>query len=543
MGVLDKFKNWKPFGDSDAKTHSIEQKEDKPSIKADYPNFYTSLGAFTVSFDGEKNLGEIGPKKNYVMNYYALSLRAWQSYIESEVTQIIINKFVTWVIGKGLKLQSEPETEVLRGEQITVDKNTFSKRVESVFKVYSKNRKSSHSGMHSLNKLQSEAYKNAILGGDVLVVLRVGKDNTVTTQLIDGAFVQSPAYGTEYFPERLPNGNRVEFGVELNERNEHVAYHVRKPGLGYDTERIVAREPKTGMLMAYMVYGLTFRLDNVRGIPMITVVLETLKKLERYKEATVGSAEERQKIVYQIVHEQFSTGESAIVKQMATAFNPDGTDDLPVDIVGKELADKVAASTNKQTYNMPIGAEMKGVESRNELFFKDFYGVLTDIICAALEIPPNVAWSRYDTSYSSSRAALKDWELVLDVKRDNFSDQFNQPIYNLWLYVQVLLGRVMAPGYLMAIAAKNWMVTAAYQLARWSGAEVPHIDPLKEVMAIRAKLGETGKALPLITAEQATEALGGGDYQTNLEQYEQELKESIVRGVVVPEPVKNTPAV
>lgn len=545
MGVFENFlirSGWsKPKGPQ-PKVHAWRERQ-APEIKAEFVGngFFTQIGSFAISFNGEKNLGEIGPIKDYRMDYYGLSLRSYQSYIESEVTQIITNKFKTWVIGKGLKLQSEPATNYLKSQGINVDKNEFSKQIEEIWKLYSKSRRCSHSKMQNLNKLQEVAQLNATLGGDVLVLLRLDENNIPTVQLVDGQNVIHEQGGTEMFPLVLPNGNKVAFGVEFNDKREHVAYYIRKPGIvqqySFETERIPALGKESGLKMAFMVYGLRYRIDSLRGIPMITVVLETLKKMERYKEATVGSAEERQKIVYQIVHQIFSDGSNPFVAEMAKAFSPDhNTDEIPEDVAGRQLADKVTVSTNKQTINMPRGQELKGLESKNELYFKDFYGVLLDIICAALEMPPNVALSKYDSNYSSSRAAIKDWEHILLVRREDFSEQFNQPIYNFALHIWIMLRMISAPGYLQAFVRDSWLVLEAYRCCRWIGAVVPHIDPLKEVQAARLKLGTSGAAIPLATAESATEDVGGGEYHSNVLQYAEELEESLELNIVAPAP-------
>src|SRR5437899_3129014 len=76
---------------------------------------------YSWTFNGEKNLGEIGPIKSYVLDYEALRLRSWQSYIESELTKTIIDKRIRRIVGKGLKLQSEPNKELLKQEGITID--------------------------------------------------------------------------------------------------------------------------------------------------------------------------------------------------------------------------------------------------------------------------------------------------------------------------------------------------------------------------------------------------------------------------------------
>jgi hypothetical protein len=61
------------------------------------------------------------------------------------------------------------------------------------------------------------------------------------------------------------------------------------------------------------------------------------------------------------------------------------------------------------TYNMPRDSELKEVQSKNELYFKDFYTVNVDLVCSSINMPPEVAMSKYNSNYSASRAALKDW--------------------------------------------------------------------------------------------------------------------------------------
>lgn len=509
---------------------------DLPVVKSPKSDFGSSGGTynhlFSVSYNGEKNLGEIGPIKNYRLDYTLLRMRSWQSFHESEITQTIMNRFNMWVIGKGLKLQSEPVKSILLADGINLDSQTFTKTIEDRFNVWSKSKQSDYSRMDNVHIHAATAVKNSLLGGDVLVVLRY--DSCVNIQLIDGAHLQSPIFGTEWFPEKLANGNRIINGIELDAKGQHVRYFVRQED--FSIKSIEAKGSSSGLQMAFLVYGLKYRLDNVRGVPLFAVVLETLKKLERYKEATVGSAEERQKIIMQIVHGVGSTGENPQNKNLAKAFDwsANSDNDLPTDVNGKDLANTVAATTNKQVFNMPVDSELKGLESKNELYFKDFYTINFDIICAAVGIPPNVASSKYDSNFSASRAALKDWEHTLDVKRSDFSFQFYQPIFNFWLECEILNNKIQAPGYLIAKFNNNEMVLDSYRMARFVGAQVPHIDPLKEVKAEREKLGTAGAALPLTTLEAATEALGGGESAHNMEQYSEELAASISFKIVEP---------
>jgi len=487
---------------------------------------------FTHSYNGEKNLGEVGPPRSYSLDYNILRMRSWQSLLESEISQIIIKRSITWVIGKGLKLQAEPNRLVLQSEGITLDTNAFSELVEARFSMWARSTESDYARMKSLGRQTQEAYKNAIVGGDVLVILRY-QNKRATVQLVDGQHVQNPPsmWGTDLYAPPLPNGNRIVHGVEISPTGEHVAYHVRKPGITLDTERVSAKSDGTGLVMARLIYGNEYRLDNTRGLPLVSAVLETAKKMERYKEATVGSAEERAKIAYTIEHEEGSDESNPLTRQMAVAAGYDPNNDLPKTADGEVLANRIAVSTNKQVFNMGMKQSLKALESKNELYFKDFFMVNTEMLCASVELPPDVGLSKYNSNFSASRAAIKDWEHTLMVKRSNFSEQFNQFIYEFWLAIEVLQFKIQAPGFLPAFFDNNFMALSAYFNARWVGANVPHIDPLKEVQAERLKLGPAGAALPLTTGEAATEALNGGESDANVEQFADEIKRAKTLGI------------
>lgn len=532
MYIVDKFKS--VFSKSSTVNHSGLMMPSKPAPAADLKTFRT---LFTHSFNGEKNLGEVGPVKSYQMDYQILRLRAWQSFIESDISQTILKRFELWVIGAGLKLQSEPNKVVLKSEGLgDIDTQSFNELVEARWSVWANSKMSDYSSMSNLQMITGQAFLNTQVGGDVLVILRY-LDNAVCVQLIDGAHVEAPTYGNEVFPTNLENGNQIKNGIEFSPRGEHVAFYVKDYLNKY--ERIPAKGPESGLTMAFLVTGMEYRIDSVRGIPSISTVLETIAKLDRYKEATVGSAEERQKIAYMIEHEIFSDGSSPVLDMLAKARDVDGANDkLPQDVSGKQLADNVAATTNKMTFNMPIGAKVKSMESKNELYFKDFHDVNRNDICSTVGIPPEVAMSKYDSNFSASRAALKDWEHTLNVARKKFTFKFLQNIYNFWLETEILKNKIQAPGYLLAKVQGKNMILEAYRTVRFVGPNVPHIDPLKEVAAERLKLGDTGNSLPLTNLEAATEALNGGESDANMEQYALELAESKRLKIEVPIPIK-----
>ena len=323
--------------------------------------------AWVKSYDGEKNLGAIGPVIDYRLQYDALRLRSWQAFLESDIAQTIIKKYINWIIDKGLRANAMPPKLILKSEGVDIDTEKYNNIVEARFNVWAKSKLSSMNGMKNFHQQTKDAFKNAAIGGDVLVILRF-VDKMLKVQLIDGANVSNPMGNTN------PN-KTIRDGIELDKNGKHIAYWVRskKKGTILNWERIPAVSAKSGFTTAFLVYGSEYRLNSYRGMPIIGTSLETLKKIERYKEAAVGSAEERQKIVYYIKHQLGGTGESPLGAQLATAMGNTNDGDLPVDEFGENLANNVAATTDKMTYNLPPGAELQSLESKNELFFKEFY--------------------------------------------------------------------------------------------------------------------------------------------------------------------------
>lgn len=518
-------------------------KEDKKNTADRYrprADSYTEHNTLYVfSYDGEKNLGEVGPIKDMRPNHTALSLRSWQAYLESEIAQTIINRFCTWVIGTGLKLQSEPPVTIFKDEGISLNVQDFSRLVEARFNLFRKSKSADYSSMRNLDAIAKEAFKNCKISGDVLVILRY-EDGKVNVQIIDGCHVMSPNFSSSNITQPLPNGNFMRNGIEIDPRGRHIAYHVRLQNLTY--QRIEAVSAESGLSTAFMVYGSKYRLNNVRGIPLISTVIESLKKMERYKDATLAGAEERAKIAYFFEHGIASDGENPMVKQFSKALDVDGTDDLPKDINATELADRVAATTNKQVFNMPRDSRVKPMESKQELHFKDFFDVNVAHVCAAIGIPVQVAMSMYDGNFSASRAALKDWENTLVVERKDFSDQFYANIFAFWLDILILKGKVVAPGYILARTTKDADVLEAYRTARFVGSSVPHIDPWKEVKAEREKLGTAAAHIPLTTIERSTERLDDSEASANMSQFAQEMDEAEALGIEAPAPAGGDPA-
>ena len=510
-----------------ASISGISPKDDFNSqTGSDY--FYAGGSRYPIiseSFDGEKTPGEMGAPRNLIPNHRLLSARVFEAQLKSDVVKIITGKFFKWVVGNGLKLQAEPKETVLETEGISIpDIDKFRKDVESRFSVYTSSKVGDYKEMTSLHNIAAEAYKEAFLGGDCLCVLRVNSKKIVSAQIIEGRSIKTPILMPNEMRAIERRGNLIRNGVEINKKGRHIAFYVLTDdgSLLGKYVRIRARGSKTGRVLAWLVYGSKHRINDVRGIPVITQILEKVEKFDRYTEATVGSAEERAKIVFSVEHTRDSDGENPMIgkaRQAAGISSNSACETSGYDL-GEKTAATVAATTGKQTFNMPIGSKLVSLSSQNEIQYGPFSKAIFGYMCASVDIPPEVAMQLYEQNYSSSRAAINSWDYIVKVYRKVFSDSFYGPIYNLWFELEVLKNKVSAPGFIQALKDDNFMVIGAYLNSRFIGTNMPHIDPLKEVKAVRSMLGND--ADPLISREQATEILGNGDWNKNIEQYKTE---------------------
>lgn len=479
----------------------------------------------THYFDGEKTPHELGAPIDLLPEHRGLRYRAYEAQLKSDIVKIITGKFFKWVIGTGLKLQSEPAEKALSTEGINEDYTDFRRATEARFKVYSESTIGDYSGMKHLHRLAREAYVTAFLSGDALVVLRV-EDGNVNVQLIDGAEVISPLLEQNYYEEAKNRGNTINHGIEIDKRNRHVAFYVRslQDDGSYKCERIEARGAETGTLMAYMIYGDKHRSSHLRGIPVISAILEKVEKLDRYTEASVGGAEERAKIAFSIEHNSTSTGENPMIDQMRKTLGVTG-DEVDSYKVAETLGKRITKTTGKQAFNMPIGAKLNALDSKQEDNYEPFWNAVFIQVCSAIDIPPEVAMQKYSSNYSASRAAINGWGYIVDIYRKDFSFDFYKPIYKLWLTTEVLKGKIKSAGFLKAILEKDDFVIESFISAKFTGVNMPHIDPLKEVKAIREMLGDQTKGqMPLISHDRASEELNQGEWADNFLKWKEEMK-------------------
>ncbi len=467
-------------------------------------------------FDGEKTAGELGSVYNTMPDHLRLRLRAYDLNLKTDIIKLITGKFFKWVIGSGLKLQLEPSEHVLKMNGVS-SLGTFQKDVEALFDLYASSKYSDYKEQDNLHKLVSDAFESAFLGGDSLCIVRFTSFGP-TMQVVDGQQIESPLDEKE-----KGEGNVIIKGIEMDSKGKYIAFWVKKinEGDSIGHERVKAYNSQ-GMKVAWMVYGNKARIDHHRGIPVISAILEKVSKLDRFVEASVKKAEETANVVYAFEHNQDSTGENILTQNLSSKKDDGKESTDPFEETGRTAA-MLRQSTSSMVLNLTKGSKLISLSNAGETSFNEFFRAIFVTLCASIDIPEEVALQKYEQNYSSSRAAIKGWEYMVEIAREKHSAASYKPFFMCWLEWNILKGNIKAPEYLTFKNNNNVMAIEAYSKCRFTGKNMPHIDPLKEVKAIRALLGDDDVAL--VSYEQASEMLGTGDWETNFKKYlkEQEI--------------------
>ena len=479
-------------------------------VFVDGTNGSTPNPILTDVWDGEKTPGELGSVYDTMPDHLKLRLRAYDMHLKTDIVRIITGKFFKWVVGSGLKLQSEVNQTVLGMYGISEDYPKFQKETEALFNLYAGSKYSDYNKKDWLHKKANDGFKTAFLGGDALCVIRFNQYGP-NIQVIDGQQLCNPLDAGD--------GVTVRDGIEMNAKGEHIAFWVKVDGK-LEPKRIKAKG-KNGTLMAWMIYGEKARIDHHRGIPVISSILEKVAKLDRFVEASVSKAEQVANVVYSFEHNVDGTGEAI---NFSSKVNTGKTKETSFEKSGR-TANQMRQSTSNQVFNLPPGATLKSLSSQSETTFNEFFRAVFVTLCAAVDIPEEVALQKYEQNYSSSRAAINGWEHIIEIYRQEFAKKFYEPFYRAWLEWNILSGNIKSKGFITAINDNNYMALEAYFSARFTGKKMPHIDPAKEAKAIRILLGD--ESTPLISYEQATEDMGKGSWEENYNKFIEEDKKII----------------
>lgn len=211
-------------------------------------------------------------------------------YGGSNIATGALKRLRTNTVGVGLHLKASLNEEILKipPEQARELEET----IEREFAHWADSTNCDMERLDNFYQLQQLTFLNALLSGDSFALMntsrRTGSIYDLRIELIEADRVSTPD------KERV-NPLFCE-GVEKNEAGEVVAYHISKfhPLSFVDRKprewvRVAAYGEKTGRRNILHVMNRE-RIGQIRGVPFLSPVIETIKQLGRYTEAEVLAA-------------------------------------------------------------------------------------------------------------------------------------------------------------------------------------------------------------------------------------------------------------
>jgi len=469
-------------------------------------------------YDGEKFLGGLGPARLNIPDYWTLRLRSSQLFTENLYARGLIRRLVTNEINTGLMLEAEPISDLLASlSEEGAEK--WSETVEERFEIWSVTPAlCDYEGRRTFSQLQAEARREALVEGDVLVRLHVSRTTGLPAiQLIRGGRVRTPLGGT---PQP---GNRIIHGIEMDERGREIAFHVIDDhGVGglnlQNSTRVPAIGTRTGRRMAWLVYGTDRRMDAVRGEPLLSLILQSLKEMDRYRDS-----EQRAAVINSLLAMFMEKKED---KPGTRAFSGGAVRNVSVQSTGTEgetrefnLAEQVPGVffEELQQGEIPHSFDTK----RPNVDYGAFEAAVIQAIAWASEIPPEILMLQFSNNYSASKAAINEFKAYLTMVRKDFGVSFCSPIYIEWLVGEVLQNEIQAPGFLESRrTARGYVVFGAWSRSTWSGPVKPSVDLGKDVKAYMVAIEEN-----LVTKDRASKDLFGVRYSTVLRRRLKEIRQ------------------
>lgn len=434
---------------------------------------------------------------NYGANHYKSSVKGWADsggssrediednlptlrqrcrdlYMGVPLATGAVKTYRTSVIGAGLSLKPKVDAEGLGIPEEQADE--LEKEILREWNLWADATDCDAARLSNFYELQQLAFLNWMFSGDVLILLptwkRSGSVYDLRIQMVEADRCSTPA------DKRNDLSDKIVDGVERNEKGEVTAYYIsnRHPmeRRGYEMKwnRVEAYGKTTGRRNVLHLMNRE-RIGQVRGVPILAPIIESLKQIGRYTEGELVAA---------------------VVAGYTTVFIQ--SQDPGGNLLGEMIPEEEQIDAgNDSTVELSAGGivELAPGETANAVTpgrpntsFDGFVTAICKQIGAALELPQELLMKQFTASYSASRGALLESWKTFQMYRDWMASGFCQPIYEEWLSEAVAKGRIRAPGFFSDPAIRK-----CYTGAEWYGPAQGQLDPKKEAeaAALRVQFG------------------------------------------------------
>ena len=313
--------------------------------------------------------------------------------------------------------------------------------------------------------LQRLAMRAVVESGEVLIRLRRVKNSKfpIKIQILEPDFLVT----NNNFPN-VANGNRVVAGIELDDNDQRVAYHLYKSHPGNTTDLNLkssyetVRVPAADILHVYR----TDRPGQIRGVPWLAAVMTRLKDLDGYEDAQLV----RQKIaacfsvfVHDIEAAETLTGNNA--GALGDSVEPGIIEILPP---GKDI--KFASPPGPGDEFAPYMSHiLHSIASGLGVSYEALTGDLGQV------------------NFSSARMGWLEFQRNIDVWRCMLISNFNDPVFNWFLDSLNLTGINVSEGEVSWVPPRREMIDPGKEVNAKIKAIRAGIETLSDVVRQNGK--------------------------------------------------------
>lgn len=425
-------------------------------------------------YDGGKFFGGFGDTQIQQIDYWTLRERSSQLFNENLYARGLIRRLITNEINTGLTPECAPDEQVLGLKEDSL--NDWTELTENRFGLYGKSPNvCDWNKTSTFGAVMRTARMEALIEGDVLVVLRPNpRTRLPMVQLIRGGAIQTPfGGGTD-----LRKGHTITHGVEQDAVGRNVAFWVRQKDGSY--KRLPAYGEKSGRRLAWLVFGTEKRLDEVRGMPILALVLQSLKEIDRYRDSTQRKAVINSFLAMVVTKTEDKPGTLPMTGAAVRRGSVDVTDGTTGSVPRKFNISAHLPGIIAEELQQGEDVKLKGGEG-TDINFGDFEEAIIQAVAWANEVPPEILRLAFSNNYSASQAAINEFKIYLNRVWSDWGEQFCSPIFVEWLISEALLGKNTASGLLEAWRdpAKH-DILAAWVAVDWYGSIKPSTDMLKQ---------------------------------------------------------------
>jgi capsid protein len=449
---------------------AVDEPSHAPVLTSDH------LAPYRYKFDdGSKFEGGFGFTELLLTDYWTLRQRSTQLFETNIYARGIVRRLITNEINTGLKLEATPEEALLGKEEDSLA--DWSENVENRFALWESDpRLCDQRERLTFGQLQAMARLEALVAGDVLVVLRQDQRTKLPrVQLISGNKIQQPPFmaGSDQ-----STTNKIQHGVETDSTGRQVAYWVTQDD--GTAKRLPAYGEKSGRRLAWLLYGTDKRMDDVRGKPLLALVLQSLREIDRYRDATQRKALINSMIALFVKKTVDKPGTKPITGGAQRRGSVQTTDTSGATVRSFNFAEQIPGAVVEE---LQVGEEPTPFSTHGtDQAFGEFEAAILCGVAWSLELPPEILTLSFRNNYSASQAAINEFKMYLNRARTDFGENFCQYLYREWLLAETFNQKIDAPGLL-----DSWQDPSRYDefgawiSSDWSGQIKPAVDLLKLV--------------------------------------------------------------